>query len=152
MTLRPRPESGFTLIELVVVLFILSLVTGLTLPAVGRGLENLELRAQAAGVGAFLRYGREQAITRRRAHQVQVDPEAHRLTLLPLGSESPKARKQLSPRIRIWLDPPDARTVTFSPQGFSSGASLRLEARGGSVYRVTVDPITGRVRSSREAG
>ncbi len=144
--------EGFTLVELVVVLFLLSLAAGLVLPAVGRGIEALELRAQVAVFSAFLRYGREQAITRRAAHEVRVDPESHQLTLIAAGSESPRARKQLSSRIQISADPPQARVVSFSPQGFSSGASFRLEGQGGRVYRVTVDRITGRVSSLREAG
>lgn len=152
MTARPRGQTGFTLVELVVVLFLLSLAVGLVLPAVGRGVETLELRAQVAGFSAFLRYGREQAITRRVAHEVRVDPETHHVTLISVGSDSAKARKQLSPRIRISADPPQARVVTFSPHGFSSGASFKLEAPGGRVYRITVDPITGRVTNSREAG
>lgn len=150
MAPRPCPHAGFTLIELVVVLFLLSLAAGLALPAVGRGVETLELRAQVAGFSAFLRYGREQAITKRVTHEVRVDPEARQVTLIPIGSDSPKARKQLSSRIQISAEPSGARVVTFSPQGFSSGASFRLEAPGGRVYRVTVDPITGRVSNIRE--
>lgn len=152
MAATHRSRAGFTLIELVVVLFLLAVATGLVLPAVGRGIETLELRAQVAGFSAFLRYAREQAITKRTAYEVRVDPEFSQLTLVPVGSDTPKARKQLSSRIRISVDPPEARIVTFSPQGFSSGASFRLEAQGGRVYRVTVDPITGRVSNHREAG
>jgi general secretion pathway protein H len=142
------PQRGFTLIELVVVLFLLAIATGLALPAVGRALGSLELRAQAAGISAFLRYGREQAITRRAAHEVRVEPEARRLTLIPVGAERPKAQKQLSARVRISVEPP-APVITFSPQGFSSGASLRLEGEGGRVHRISVDPITGRVSTRR---
>ena len=152
MTARPRSHNGFTLIELVVVLFLLSLAVGLVLPAVGRGIETLELRAQVAGFSAFLRYGREQAITRRAAYEVRLDLESRLLTLIPVGSDTPKARKQLSSRIRISVDPPGVRAVTFSPQGFSTAASFRLEAPGARVYWVTVDPITGRVSNHREAG
>ena len=142
--------QGFTLIELVVVLFLLSLATGLVLPAVGRGMEALELRAQVAGFAAFLRYGREQAITRRTSHEVRVDPETRELALIARGSESPKVRKQLSSRIQISAESPTAQGVIFSPHGFSSGARFRLEGPGGRVYRVTVDPLTGRVSSLRE--
>lgn len=152
MANRPSPQAGFTLIELVVVLFLLSLATGLALPTVGRSIEALELRAQVAGLSAFLRYGRAHAITRRAAHEVRLDPDAHQLTLIPVGGDNPKARRRLSSRIRISPDPPEARVVTFSPQGFSSGASFRLEAPGGRVYRISVDPITGRVSNQREAG
>lgn len=143
-------EHGFTLLELVVVLFLLSLATALALPAVGRGIETLELRAQVAGFSAFLRYARAQAITKRMAHEVRVD--GRELTLVPGGGEHPTARKQLSSRIRISADPPRPSGVTFWPQGFSSGASFRLEAQSGRAYRITVDSITGRVSNFAEAG
>jgi len=134
------------------VLFLLSLATGLALPAVGRGIETLELRAQVASFSAFLRFARAQAITTRTPHAVRVDPQALELTLIPAGSESPKARRQLSPRTRVSADPAGALVVTFSPQGFSNGASFRLEGQGGRAYRVTVDPITGRVSNYGETG
>jgi hypothetical protein len=38
--------------------------------------------------------------------------------------------------------------VRFEPEGTSSGAEYRVKA-GEVVYRVTVDPITGRVKNSR---
>lgn len=152
MPARPCARAGFTLVELLVVLFLLSLTVGLALPAVGRGIETLELRAQVAGFSAFLRYGKERAITRRTAHEVRIDPEARQLTLVAVGSTRPTARKQLASRIRISADPLGTRVVTFSPQGSSSAASFRLEGPGGRVYRVTVDPLTGRVSSSKEAG
>jgi len=38
--------------------------------------------------------------------------------------------------------------VSFEPQGGSSGGDFRLTA-GTVVYRVTVDALTGRVRSGR---
>ncbi|MFQ5521157.1 MAG: prepilin-type N-terminal cleavage/methylation domain-containing protein [Candidatus Methylomirabilia bacterium] len=147
-----RAQAGFTLIELVVVLLILGLATGLVLPAVSRSVETVELRAQVAGFSAFLRYGRAQAITKRFAHEVRVEPEVPELTLFAAGSETPKARKRLSPRIRFSADPPGARVVTFWPLGFSNGATFRLEAQSGQTYKVTVDPITGRVSTHREAG
>jgi Tfp pilus assembly protein FimT len=137
------------LIELVVVLFLLSLAGTLALPAMWRAIETVELRAQVAGFSAFLRYGREHAIIARVAHEVRVEAEARQLTLVPVGSETPRAWKRLSSRVRIT---PDARVVTFWPEGLSSGGSFRLEAENGQVYRVTVDPITGRVSSHREAG
>ena len=152
MAARPASQVGFTLIELIVVLALLSLATGLVLPAIGRGIEGLELRAQVARFSAFLRYGREQAITKRRAHEVRVDPEELQLTLVAVGSETPMARRALSPRIRISSPDPQApRIITFSPQGFSSGASFRLETPGGRAYRVTLDPVTGRVTTAQEA-
>lgn len=150
---RPRAEAGFTLAELVVVLFLLALVAALALPRLERGMETVELRAQAARFSAFLRYGREQAVTKGVAQEVRVDPATGVLTLTPAGGETPRATKQLSTRVRISVDSSAGMpAVTFSPEGFSSGASFRLEGPGGRAYRITVDPVTGRVSNRRETG
>ena len=53
--------------------------------------------------------------------------------------------RRLAAPVRIEADPPLRRTVTFTPQGLSSGGRFRIEAPGPRVYVVTVDPITGRV-------
>jgi len=145
-------RRGFTLIEVVVVLFVLGVAMAVGVPAIGRGADGLRIRAEAAGVANFLRAAREQAVTRNRAYEVRVDPEAGVLVLMTL-SETPEAKgggtvqatRRLAPPVRIEADPPLRRTVTFSPQGLSSGGRFRLEAPGPRVYIVTVDPITGRV-------
>ena len=73
---------GFTLVELVVTLLVLALAVGLTLPAIGRGVDALRARAEVARFSAMLRHAREQAITTRRPHAIVVEPGTHRVTIL----------------------------------------------------------------------
>ncbi len=143
-------RRGFTLIELVLVLFIIALVVGLALPAVGRGVETLQLRAQVASFSAFLRYAREQAITRREPHEVTLNPDARLLTLKAAGADSPRATRKFSARITITAENPTGNSIRFSPRGLSSGGSFRLVGPDGRGFRVSVDPLTGRV--SNKAG
>lgn len=142
-------QRGFTLVELILVLFIMALVAGVALPAVGRGLDTLQLRAEVATFSGFLRYAREQAITRRESRQVTIDPDAHRLTLSLPGAEAPRASRRLSPRITVQAASPTGLAITFSPRGVSSGGSFRLVSPDGRAYRVSVDPLTGRVTNTR---
>ena len=140
---------GFTLIELAVVLFILGLAAAVVVPSVGRGTEALRARAEVAGFSAFLRYAREQAVTRREIQEVRVDPQAHLVVLTATGNGKVRASRRLSETLRIEASPPAALTVRFLPQGLSSGATFRIEARGRRVFVVTVDPLTGRVAQRR---
>lgn len=139
---------GFTLLELIVTLFVLALAVGLAVPAVGRGTEGLRVRAEVAGFSAALRHAREQAITTRRPHVVAVDPTEHRLTIAVEGGDVRHTRA-LPARLRVEANPPPALSVRFEPPGHSTGGDFRLTG-GGVSYRVTVDAITGRVRSRRE--
>ena len=140
---------GFTLVELILVLFIIALVAGLVLPAVGRGVETLQLRAEVGTFSAFLRYAREQAITRHEAQEVTIERDAHLLILRAVGSDSPRATRKLSPRISISADGSSGTSITFSPRGVSTGGVFWLTAPDGRAYRVSVDPLTGRVSNAR---
>lgn len=149
MTDLEQKAPGFTLIELAVVLFILGLATAVVVPSVGRGTEALRARAEVAGFSAFLRYAREQAVTRREIQEVRVDPQARLVTLTAPGKDKVRASRRLSETLRVDASPPSALTVRFLPQGLSSGGTFRIEAPGGRVFVVTVDPLTGRVAQRR---
>ena len=144
----PR-QRGFTLIEVVVVMFVLALASAVVVPAVGRGTEALQARAEVAGLSAFLRYARQQAITRREAQEVRIDPQAHRAILTAVGSAEVRSSRRLRADLRIDASPPAALTVRFLPQGLSTGGTFRIEAPGGRVYLITVEPLTGRVLNRR---
>jgi general secretion pathway protein H len=140
--------DGFTLFEIIVTLFVLALALGLALPILGRTSETLQARAHVAGFAAMLRHAREKAITTHRAHAVIVDPAAHRVRIVT-GADEVRETRPLPERVRIEAPSTPALTVRFEPEGTSSGGDFRV-ASGGVAYRVTVDPITGRVRSQRE--
>jgi hypothetical protein len=81
---------------------------------------------------------------------VVVDPAARRVKLVAGGPEGEvRESRALPERLTIEAEPPPALVVRFEPQGGGSGGEFRLSS-GGVNYRVTVDALTGRVRSIRE--
>jgi general secretion pathway protein H len=148
---RPEVARGFTLLELIVTLAVLALAAAVVTPAIGRGTDALQARADVAGFAATLRHARERAITSQRTHRVVVDADGHRVSIVaPAASSEDKEVREtrtLSPRLTI--DAPKGTEVTFDARGLASGADFKLTS-GGIVYRVTVDRLTGRVRSTRE--
>ncbi len=143
-------QRGFTLLELIITLLVIALAVGLTVPAIGRSTESLRVRTEVAGFSAMLRHARERAIVTRTPQAVVIDPAAHRVSRLAGGPEGEvRETRALSERLTVDADPPPALTVRFEPQGGSSGGDFRLSS-GGVVYRVTVDALTGRVRSARQ--
>jgi prepilin-type N-terminal cleavage/methylation domain-containing protein len=139
---------GFTLLELIVTLFVIALAVGLVAPVVGRSTDTLRGRANVARFSAMLRHARDQAITTRRSHAVVIDPAGHRATLVAAPDEVRQART-LSADLQVDANPPDALNVRFEPTGVSTGGDFRLTT-GGMRFRVTVDQLTGRVRVERE--
>jgi general secretion pathway protein H len=146
---RGRRQHGFTLIEVVVVMAVLALAAAVTVPAIGRGTEALRARAEVAGLSAFLRHARQQAITRRETQEVRIDPQAHLVVLAAAGAVEARSSRRLWTDLRIEASPPAALTVRFLPQGLSTGGTFRIEAPGRRVYLITVDPLTGRVVNRR---
>lgn len=143
-----RRQLGFTLLEVVVVMLVVAVAAAVVLPALGRGTEALRARTEAAGLAAFLRYARQQAITRREPQEVRIDLQEHRAVLTAVGSGEVRLSRPLHTNVRI-DGSPTALSVRFLPQGLSSGATFRIEAPGGRVYVITVEPLTGRVTQRR---
>ncbi len=141
-------QRGFTLLELVVTLFVISVAMAITMPAIGRGMESLRVRAEVARFSSFLRHAREQAITKGEERTVSVDPAAG--TVSDESHNEVRAQRPLPEGMTIKALPPSTLTVQFSPQGYSSGGAFRLSVGDRVAYRVTIDPLTGRVTNRRE--
>ena len=147
--MRSSDSRGFTLLELIVTLFVLLLTIGLAGPVIGRSSDAIRARADVAGFSAVLRHARERAITSRQSHAVVIDPAERTITVRAGGAGGEvKETRTLPERLTVQATPPPALTVRFEPEGTSSGADYRVTA-GDVVYRVTVDPITGRVRNTK---
>jgi prepilin-type N-terminal cleavage/methylation domain-containing protein len=142
-------SRGFTLLELIVTLFVILLTVGLSVPLISRSSDAIRARADVAGFSAVLRHARERAITSRRAYAVVIDPTARKMTVFAGGTDGEvKETRTLPERVSVQATPPPALTVRFEPEGTSSGAEYRVTA-GDVVYRVSVDPVTGRVKNTR---
>lgn len=142
---------GFSLMELVVVLAVLSVAAAVVAPAVGRTADGVRARAEVGAIAAFLRSAREQAVTRQHTLEVLVDHDTHALVMRRVGRQEEAAvlaSRAVSPLLRIEADPPPPR-VTFLPHGMSSGARFAVAAPGSRAYVIAVDALTGRVSTQR---
>ena len=138
-------KRGFTLVELAVILMILALTSALVVPSISRGLEGVRARAEISGFIGYLRAAREQAVTRGEAQQVRLEPDGRTLVITAEGSQAVRSSRRFIYLLGIQPDPPNARTVTFQPEGLSSGGTFYVLAPGNRRYVVAVDPLTGRV-------
>lgn len=78
MNNRPvRGASGFTLLELTVVLFILTLVTVLVAPTFSRSFGQTQIKASARDIAALCRFARTQAISHQGVVEVVLDRRAN---------------------------------------------------------------------------
>jgi general secretion pathway protein H len=144
-------ERGFTLLELIVTLAVLAVTAAVVAPAIGRGTDSLKARAEVASFAATLRHAREKAITTQRPHRVEVDTEAHRVSIVapPASEEDKEVRETRTLSSRLTIEASPSPEVTFDPRGIATGVDFKLTS-GGIVYLVTVDQLTGRVKSARQ--
>lgn len=144
---RRGPEhdaTGVTLLELVVVVAVLATVAALTLPAIRRGSDNLQLRAGAGRVASLLREARQQAVTHRRPTRVALEPNRHAAVLAWDGTDEPLRRVELPDRFRLEATA-GGETLTFSPRGLVRDARWVVEGPAGRRLVVEVHGVTGRV-------
>jgi general secretion pathway protein H len=150
--------AGFTLLELLVVLSIIAIATGLIIPNLAIT-DNNAFNAEVRRAASMLTYARRMAI---------VEGVPHTATLFVLDAQSPDYEELLDEvnageRSARWssellqlsyqdeLDPDpepvDKLTLTFFPQGGSTGGLLAF-SRNDREALIRVDPITGRITTA----
>ncbi len=141
-----RFHSGFTLLELIVALFLAALLVGLVPPLLSRGVSATGVRADGRTLAATLRSARSQAVTR------------HTETMVAVNTRT--ATYKISDRSKLWKIGRGIKVKTvgarseqtsagvqrfrFYPDGSASGGQITLS---GAKQKVVVDLnwLTGRV-------
>lgn len=141
-----RWSAGFSLLELLVVLFIIGLMTAVAIPMLGGGMAGTELRSAARDIAAGLRAARNHAVTGQREATLALDLE-RRIATADGATRSIEIPASLDIRLytaRRELVDESRGSIRFFPDGSSTGGHVRL-ARGGQGLNVNVDWLTGRV-------
>lgn len=122
MSATGKSEAGFTLLEMLVVLAVTALVSGLGWPVAERAIAGAQFRAIAAGAEAELIETRARAIS----------ASAPATFTPPHGTEGAR-----------WSLPRGG--IVFHPDGSASGGEVSLMLEGRKL-RFTIDGATGAVR------
>ena len=139
-------HSGFTLVELLVVMVIIALVMGLVATSISRSISGAETRVAARKVVAALRYTRVKAILNKTETVFIVDTET-RSYQAPDREEVvlPEGMDVLLTTARSELTSETAGGIRFFPDGGSTGGHVDLIVNGRE-YRVDVAWLTGQAR------
>lgn len=128
-THRAASARGFTLLELLVVLVLLGLITGLVAPLAANGLQAARERAVSAELAALMDGLPVRAFGAAAAQTYDAQALVQLLGDLPVGWE-------------IQVDPP----LNYSASGVASGGDVSLLAPGRSPLRWRVQPVSGEVQ------
>jgi len=144
--------SGFTLVELMVVMVIIALVMGLVATSLSSSISSAQARAATRKVVASLRYTRARAIIDKTEKVFLVntaersyEAPGRKLVTLPEGVDVTivTARSELTSE--------DVAGIRFFPDGGSTGGYVELTVNERE-YRINVAWLTGEARLERTEG
>lgn len=164
--------AGYTLLELLVVLIIISLVSAMVVPKLVGSLASLNIQTAAKRMASSLRYAREQAVSEKTTCVALFDIDEHRLLIFSNQDKLDETSPDLSSeaevsKTRLVYELPTDITVEkiesssgdvesepfriyFFPNGSSTGGKITLRNERRKRFQITVDFITASVKITDE--
>lgn len=145
-TFAQHRQAGFTLLEMLVVIAILGLVTGLAVPLLDRPFDSIRLQTAASELLGALRATRSAAILRGAETVLTIDVDRR-----TFGSPAIPFRTlpaEMTAKLTFASIERPARSqggFRFFPDGSSTGGDVTLSLRGRAA-RICVDWLTGQAR------
>lgn len=147
--IRPIRGSGFSLIELLVVLVLITGATALTATVISAGLPGQQLRGAARELAAQLRYTRAQAIVTGKPQLFFINADNREWTAPNHRHGSvPKAIEIVATSARIEQPERGVAGFRFFPDGSATGGRVLLK-RDQAAWQLDVDWLTGEVTVKR---
>lgn len=163
-SLFPNRQSGYTLIELTLVLLLATIVLGLAIPRLRGQLLSNDLGRTTRLIGGLAQDARLCALREGKPYHIEIDPTRHRLRVfreeeVATGGSQKTARREIKSVAipdtvtitDIWmarsgkvLGPVD---VSFSTQGRADQAVIHLQGRRKEQISLVIEPFLDRVKS-----
>jgi prepilin-type N-terminal cleavage/methylation domain-containing protein len=135
-------RAGVTLLEMLIVVTIIAIVAGVSLPAVTTGLAGVRLQSAAGSVASFMTSSMNRVDRHEQAAAIVVSPGENSIAVFTAASgEKPERALSLPQGIRIEGDVP--RRYLFLPGGTVPRLTVVLRNEKGSERSIRVDPVTG---------
>jgi len=150
-------SRGFTLIEMIIVMVIISLLAMLVTPRLAKTLQHLEVRGAAKKISAILRYCRSESVNKSRIYSVSFDTVSRLLSVQSTEENDEKSTVErsyaLPEEVQVEKIEPGKTllesslpTFEFYPNGGSNGGTALVRRVESRAYLILIDPLTGTVK------
>jgi type II secretion system protein H len=143
-------KQGFTLLEIVVVLFIVSLVMAVVLPSFA-GFGESKLRSEAREIASILRYMNDSAVSRKETFLIRFDIDKNMVTWQgPDGEKTKKFDDMTGVTTQSNGMVSKGELIVFiEPLGIQENLSIHMR-RGKKGMVITLNHLSGKVKIKDE--
>ena len=148
---RRGAARGFTLIEIMVVVALIAVLTGVIAAVISGGLGSARVRAASKDLVAALRSTRAMAVVQRESQVLVLDVE--RRAYQAPGRDWVELPKDMEMSMLTAADEQldeGKGQIRFFPDGSSTGGNIEL-SRGEALWRIEIGWLTGEVRMNPDA-
>jgi len=143
--------KGYTLLELILVILIISIVLGLSIPKLGGLIRNDELRASALRLMGLIKETRNKAMLEQRYYRLYFELNTPLVWSEKLETvrEQEHKKKSISRNVivkGIWSSTKGKQSegeawITFSPMGYCEGAFIYLSDEKSRPFTIQINPF-----------
>ena len=148
--MRRAAASGFTFIEVMVVIAIMALGAALAVPAIDAGFDSREVRRAVRQIAATMHHCRTEAVATGRLRHLRIDPNENAIEADDQARWAVLTDRALIEQVEGGFEAADGSVeILFYPNGATSGAEVVVVSRrdrASNRLRLLLDPLVGAVR------
>jgi general secretion pathway protein H len=143
--------KGFTLIEIIIVMLIIGLASGLVGIMISRGSGSRDLMIFAKDASSVLRYARNRAVTEKKIYCFVIDIEEQTYRLYSEDADyknvQPVMERPIPEALQMSLQDSEEESphIEFLPRGNSTGGIIEIINEKGKTIFIKINRITGKV-------